>query len=61
MYQSDGEKILGQQLGIPVLYFTQLMALALGLAPEQICLEKVIVDPFPLLVEKGFVAGEAYL
>ena len=61
MYQSDAEKLLGRQLGIPVLYFTQLMGLAMGLEPEQLCLEKGIVDPFPLLVEKGFIPGEVYL
>ena len=61
MYQSDAEKASGQQLGIPVLYFTQLMALAMGLPAEQVCLEKGIVDPLPLLVEKGLIAGAAYL
>ena len=61
MYQSDAETMLGQQLGLPVLYFTQLMGLAMGLAPEEICLEKGIVDPLPLLAEKGFIAGKVYL
>ena len=61
MYQSEGEKQLGEQLSIPVLYFTQLMALAMDLEPEQVCLEKVIVDPLPLLAEKGLIAGEVYL
>ena len=61
MYQSDAEKLLHHQLGIPVLYFTQLMALAMGLEPQHLCLNKVIVDPLPLLVEKGLIAGSAYL
>ena len=61
MYQSDAETMLGQQLGLPVLYFTQLMGLAMGLAPEEICLEKGIVDSLPLLAEKGFLAGKVYL
>ena len=61
MFQSDAEKELGTQLGVPVLYFTQLMALAMGLAPEQIGLGKVIVDPVPLLVEKGLIPGAVYL
>ncbi|MHC4715364.1 MAG: CoB--CoM heterodisulfide reductase iron-sulfur subunit B family protein [Planctomycetota bacterium] len=61
MYQADAEKALGEQLGIPVLYFTQLIGLAMGLGAEQLCLEKGIVDPLPLLVEKGFIAGEVYL
>jgi len=61
MYQSDAEKLLGRQLGLPVLYFTQLMALAMGLGPEATCLEKVIVEPFSLLTEKGLAAGQAHL
>jgi heterodisulfide reductase subunit B len=61
MYQSDAEGQLGEQLGIPVLYFTQVMGVALGLAPKQLGLEKVIVDPLPLLVEKGFVDTGVYL
>lgn len=61
MYQSDAEAQLGEQLGLPVLYFTQLMGLALGLEPQQLCLEKVIVDPLPLLVDKGFVTAGVYL
>jgi len=61
MYQSEAEKQLGEQLSIPVLYFTQLMALAMELGPEKVCLNKVIVDPLPLLAEKGFIAGKVYL
>jgi len=61
MYQSDAEQALGCQLGMPVLYFTQLMGLAMGLERRQLLLEKVIVDPMPLLAEKGFVSGGVYL
>lgn len=40
---------------MPVLYFTQLMALALGL-PEKACaLDKNLVDPRPLLRDKGML------
>ncbi|NQT53681.1 CoB--CoM heterodisulfide reductase iron-sulfur subunit B family protein [bacterium] len=61
MYQSDAESQIGKQLGIPVLYFTQLMALAFGCAPDALCLDKGIVDPLPLLVDKGFVEAGVYL
>jgi len=61
MYQSNAEEKLGEQLGLPVLYFTQLLGVAFGLAPDKLCLEKVIVDPMPLLVEKGFVEAPVYL
>ncbi len=39
---------------MPVLYFTQLMALALGI-PEKAILNKNLVDPQPLLREKGII------
>lgn len=42
---------------MPILYFTQLMALAFGLPPKQAGLQKNLVDPFPLLREKGMVPG----
>ena len=61
MYQSDAEKLLGQQLGIPVLYFVQLMGLAMGLDPQHVCLEKLIVDPLPILSKKGFIDRGVYL
>jgi heterodisulfide reductase subunit B len=61
MYQSDAEQALGRQLGMPVLYFTQIMGLAMGLERRQLLLEKVIVDPLPLLAEKGFVSEGVYL
>ncbi len=61
MYQAEAEKILGEQLSVPVLYFTQLMGLAMGLPAKDLCLDKVIVDPMPLLCEKGFISGGVYL
>lgn len=40
---------------LPVMYFTQLMALALGLGPKAAALQKNMVDPRPALRAKGFV------
>lgn len=40
---------------MPILYFTQLMALAFGVEPRAAGLNKNLVDPFPLLQEKGIV------
>lgn len=39
---------------LPVLYFTQLMALALGL-PDEAALHKNLIDPRPLMRQKGFL------
>lgn len=61
MYQSNVEGRTGKQLGVPVLFFTQLMALAMGLKAEEILLEKAIVDPLPVLAEKGLIEGAVYL
>ena len=40
---------------LPILYFTQLMAIALDLPPKAAALHKNIVDPRPLLIEKMFL------
>lgn len=42
---------------IPILYFTQLIAIALDLPPKAAALNKNIVDPRPLLKEKGLIKG----
>jgi heterodisulfide reductase subunit B len=41
---------------MPILFFTQLMALALGLPDKDAVLNKNLVDPRPLLKEKGILA-----
>jgi len=41
---------------MPILYFSQLAAIALGLPEENAALNKNIVDPRPLLRSKGFIA-----
>jgi heterodisulfide reductase subunit B len=45
---------MGLDEPLPVLYFTQLMALALGL-PEKAALHKNLVDPRPTLKQKGLL------
>lgn len=40
---------------MPVLFFSQLMALAFGLSEDQAVLQKNMVDPRPLLYEKGIL------
>jgi heterodisulfide reductase subunit B len=42
---------------MPVLYFTQLMALALGLPEKEAALQKNLTDPRPLLRSKGILQG----
>lgn len=40
---------------MPVLYFTQLLSLALGLPQKMAALHKNLIDPRPLLAEKGLL------
>ena len=47
---------MGLEEEMPVMYFTQLMALALGLSQREAALKKNLVDPRPLLKEKGILA-----
>ncbi len=61
MFQGEAEKLLGERFSIPVIYFVQLMGLAMDLDPKRVCLDKLIVDPFPVLVQKGFIDGAVYL
>jgi heterodisulfide reductase subunit B len=54
--QRDIEARFGERLGLPVLYFTQLLGLALGLKPNELGLGSLIVDAMPMLAKKGIVA-----
>ena len=46
---------MGLEAPMPVLYFTQLMAVALGLPSKAAALEKNLVDPGPLLRSKALI------
>lgn len=47
--QPEVEKVIGQKLGLPVLHLPQLIALALGIKPQQLGLERHIVSTRPFL------------
>jgi heterodisulfide reductase subunit B len=47
------EKKFGGKSGIPIIFFTQLMGLALGFSSEELMLNRHITDPMPLLAAKG--------
>jgi heterodisulfide reductase subunit B len=48
---------MGLEEPMPVLYFTQLMAVALGLPEKTAALQKNLTDPRPLLRRKGLLAA----
>lgn len=45
MRQSDGAKLVGEELDIPVLYFTQLLGIAFGGGEKELGLSRHIVSP----------------
>lgn len=52
--QPEVEKVIGKKLGLPVLHLSQLIALALGVKPKQLGLERHIVSTRPVLEKLGF-------
>jgi succinate dehydrogenase / fumarate reductase cytochrome b subunit len=51
--QPEVEKVIGHKLGLPVLHLPQLIALALGIKPQQLGLERHIVSTRPVLEKLG--------
>jgi len=52
MYQKDMTAKFKQKTELPVIYFTQLMGLALGFSPKELLLDKHFTNPLPMLREK---------
>lgn len=52
--QPEVEKVIGEKLGLPVLHLPQLIALALGVPPKQLGLDRHIVSTHPVLEKLGF-------
>jgi heterodisulfide reductase subunit B len=52
-YQNEMAKQYGKKVEMPILYFTQLAGLAMGLSPKELDLDKHFTDPMPMLKNKG--------
>jgi succinate dehydrogenase / fumarate reductase, cytochrome b subunit len=52
--QPEVEKVVGHQLGLPVLHLPQLVALAMGIDPKKLGLDRHIVSTKPILEKLGF-------
>jgi len=52
--QPEVEKVIGRKLGLPVLHLPQLIALAVGVSPKDLGLERHIVSTQPVLEKLGF-------
>jgi heterodisulfide reductase subunit B len=53
MHQVRAETVLGQKTGVKMLYFTQLIGLALGLSPRTVSVHENVSDGLAVLKEKG--------
>ncbi|MGB3507644.1 MAG: CoB--CoM heterodisulfide reductase iron-sulfur subunit B family protein [Microcoleaceae cyanobacterium] len=51
--QPEVEKVIGRKLGLPVLHLPQLMALALGISPKELGLDRHVVSTSPVLEKLG--------
>lgn len=56
MRQGEIWKAAKQNHHLPILYITQLMGLALGLSPQDLGLNHHLVDPWPILKERGLLS-----
>jgi len=53
--QREVEATYGAKFDLPILYFTQIIGLALGSGVKELGLDRHMVDPIPLLKAKGFI------
>lgn len=53
MHQIRAEKRFGKKTGVKILYFTQLLGLALGIGPRKLGMHTNISDSIEFVVEKG--------
>ena len=53
LYQGKAERAVGHALELPVLYFTQLLGLALGIEASELGFNRHIVSPLPQLARLG--------
>jgi len=52
--QPEVEKVIGQKLGLPIIHLSQLVALALGIEPDKLGLDRHVVSTKPILEKLGF-------
>ena len=55
--QPEVEKVMGYKLGLPVLHLPQLVALAVGISPYDLGLDRHIVSTRPVLEKLGLLSA----
>ena len=58
LQQPGAEKVVGRELGMPVLHLPQLVGLALGLAPKELGMNKHVVKPSTVIDWSTSVVGQ---
>jgi heterodisulfide reductase subunit B len=53
MHQVRAEKVLGEKTSVRILYFTQLLGVALGVSPRRLGVHENVSDGLALFAEKG--------
>ena len=53
MHQIRAEKVFGEKVDIEILYFTQLLGMALGLKPRKVGVHENVSDARAFLKERG--------
>ncbi|MEZ5791403.1 MAG: hypothetical protein R3D34_11670 [Nitratireductor sp.] len=53
MHQVRAEKVLGRKTSVKILYFTQLLGMAMGLSPKKVGVHENFSDSMTLIKEKG--------
>ena len=53
MHQVRAEKVLGKKTRVKMMYFTQLLGVALGVSPRRLSVHENASDPLALLESKG--------
>ena len=51
--QVRAEKVLGEKTGVKILYFTQLLGIALGVSPRKLGVHENVSDGLAVLKERG--------
>jgi heterodisulfide reductase subunit B len=59
-YQKEMKKMYGRELDVPIVYFTQIMGMAMGINQRKLGLNRLFISPLPAF-RKGATAGGVHV